>query len=572
MTLPSNKMTGTVFVTAYSEIDRSAFIQVKEYREKQAYLTIPANGGMYVTLVVLPKPKTTVRIYPVMDAFIRQGIPTLNYGTDQSIVIGHSNMYGESYRSFLKFDLSSIGSDKTIVDAKLVVYKRNPTSVSQVINVYTPVTEWTEKNVTWANQPPISSLASYFVFENGIGKNETNVTAYVDGWHQNLFLNNGFELRAKTESLDQYIELGTREAPEVYRPYLEVTYYDTFVYTYAKSTHIANLTVRQSDSFWATALLTVRENPGESWKNAFLHVHTPDEIVPSEKTGYVVINRTEIPSLFTVRVDDKDLKAAFLTARVTAAPSDHWGYITVSQLEATGSIYVRYYDDKDANLSIPYNLEDTTSGEICVSIPEVAASLTVKMIGSSEIDAHITARRTVLNEYRSGVIHWSAPNTRNVTLKVRQKHEDLTVSHITIRKTVNKPQDNPDIEKSAKLTITKNYIPAEISICLFSFKDAIVSIRKTVSKPEDDPNIDRTCHLFVLGRDAKNASITVIGASMKNALLYVQSDYLDANVTVQRSDWIDYEAFLTVRQKNISEVISIIRVLGISDEDYAFIM
>jgi len=124
------------------------------------------------------EPIIMITLLPEADAFVRDGTPTTNYGTDPTLVT-KKNTSGVNRESFLRFDLSSLTG--TVQSAKI---KLVPTYVGSLItmNRADSITDntWGEATLIWNNRPSAGTLlASWSSMSVGIPV-EFDVTTLVN--------------------------------------------------------------------------------------------------------------------------------------------------------------------------------------------------------------------------------------------------------------------------------------------------------------------------------------------------------------------------------------------------------
>jgi hypothetical protein len=94
---------------------------------------------------------------PGADSYVLASSSGSNYGTSSSIYVGRYNNGAE--RGYLKFDLSSIPSNKMISQAKLWVYSYSASGGGAKVKVERVDDDsWTESGITWSNQPARTAL------------------------------------------------------------------------------------------------------------------------------------------------------------------------------------------------------------------------------------------------------------------------------------------------------------------------------------------------------------------------------------------------------------------------------
>ena len=97
----------------------------------------------------------TVTLSPVADADVVIDQPDANFGAAASVKVG-PELFEAARHVYLKFDLSSIPADATIVEATLAMSAYSGFAWGNDGNVYAsfvPEDAWTEMGLTWNNRP-----------------------------------------------------------------------------------------------------------------------------------------------------------------------------------------------------------------------------------------------------------------------------------------------------------------------------------------------------------------------------------------------------------------------------------
>jgi PKD repeat protein len=115
---------------------------------KTAYVTVNPAGGD-------PPPAGTLT--PVADAHVKSSSPSTNYGSLDTLRLRNGGTTSDTYRSYLKFDVSGLSGAATSAKLRLFVTDPSPDGGS----VFEVDDGWTESGLTWANAPAVggSSLA-----------------------------------------------------------------------------------------------------------------------------------------------------------------------------------------------------------------------------------------------------------------------------------------------------------------------------------------------------------------------------------------------------------------------------
>jgi len=186
----------------------------------------------------------TLTTYPIADAYVQEGYPDTNYGT-QTRIIARSCDTGTGslgqMRGFLKFDISSIPAGATIMEAKLRLHCYYITeyikNVSDVQIRQVTDDSWVETSINWTNQPAYGSVCSNIIL---LDNDSWAGNHPVDNWYENdvtSFVKNQFDngdttislmIRCMQEYYDNLYYRGSyynsKEAALENRPTLIVTY------------------------------------------------------------------------------------------------------------------------------------------------------------------------------------------------------------------------------------------------------------------------------------------------------------------------------------------------------------
>ena len=176
--------------------------------------------------------QTTVNIYDVEDAYIDQTIPNGNFGSSVEI---RSKPFAPSWseRFLLKFDLSSIPSNASIVSANVVLTVTSFMWVSSTIRAYRINDSWSESSVTWSNfsnnyESSHSAQKNCAWPDQDLGTSRSwDVLSDVQGMHSGVIDNNGWLFRDKNlnSTTQAYWNFGSSEnVTSTNRPFLQVTY------------------------------------------------------------------------------------------------------------------------------------------------------------------------------------------------------------------------------------------------------------------------------------------------------------------------------------------------------------
>lgn len=140
---------------------------------------------------------TETTLYPSDDSPVQEGAPSSPDPSNLYLGAGryHDFSYGANgrVRSYIRFNLSSIPSGSTIVQATLRLNHRGGSDYpgqSRTLTLYRVTGSWSESTVTWNNKPGYAgSIGSFSTVYNFIGWRELDLTTqtrkWVDGSHSN---------------------------------------------------------------------------------------------------------------------------------------------------------------------------------------------------------------------------------------------------------------------------------------------------------------------------------------------------------------------------------------------------
>lgn len=112
------------------------------------------NGSYNEQLVITYSNATgayTLALPAIADAYVRSRNPINNYGSAQNLKV--QGYQGDLYRTWLKFDISSIPSNVAITSAQLNLYVSTNYQARSYVLQHSNTVSWTENGITWNNQP-----------------------------------------------------------------------------------------------------------------------------------------------------------------------------------------------------------------------------------------------------------------------------------------------------------------------------------------------------------------------------------------------------------------------------------
>lgn len=531
-----NKMVGRVTIIAVNDSDIFASITVKKPSEirargfiysdeviedisypprfgnqRKAYMTIPhrkdIQGNIFIrpenkmtgVVDIIPPPRITLGLNPTKDAFVRSSAPTLNHGTEQSMLIGRSKEFNEVYRSFIEFDLSSLPEEIIIEKATLKIYNQKETGVNQYA-VYKSNQSWRERDVTWVNQPKLGELIDLIDAGNEIGYVSFDVTSSIKKWHENPLINNGFVIRAINENRMVFSQFSTRENIEN-KPILEIVYYDKTIYSFGRVDIPSNVFVYAIGCEDLKGSLYIRPIDENATLPSNIHIYNPDMI-----ESHIAISRPFLDFNVVIRQEDGNTLYSNLLIR-NKEVNDINSNITISTPYRIGRITIPYREDLSSSVIVRGHDWKNLISSLKVSRDFVNGRIRVRRRSESSINGTLIVQKGV----------WSDVNSN--------------------------------------IRINRRVLPAKIQVGLSSYLNSNLTIRKSDSD-------DLRAEIVVPHRSDLKGALLVTGASMIPGNIYVLSGYLKANLKIPEYETHDRLGKMIVRVRWVSEIAATLMVGG----------
>ena len=533
---------------------RKANLRILNRSNITASLGVKPNGIMSAIIDVLPQPVTTLILNPIADAFVRQAVPTLNYGEESVMQVGYNTSYSEIYRSMIKFNMSDIPIEQTIISATLKLYNNTNALSDQQIGVFDAYNTWTETGVTWNNQPYINSLIASQNFGSTRGYVNYDITNLVKDWYDGSVNNHGLIIKALNESIAQYLVLTSRENSSDTKPTLIITYNDTNVYTYERTNLTSSIYIIGHVEKDLPASLNIRLNDNERNLPSNLSVHQASDIVIQSFPSNIAVKREQITSNIVARRSDMSEITASIFARQKLV-SEITGNIVINAPERTANIYVPYRSDITANIIIKSFGESDITSNLAVIRREIPSSIYI--LYRDDFPSSIHVRGLANNDFISQVGVSRKEIIGNITARRSDKIE-ITGSITVKREGVN--------NFNSSFGISRPDLPSNIQTGLSSYFDGNITVRTLINR-------DFPSNIYVLNRGDFTSNLTIIGASKLPSNIFVLSGFIRANIQVPTHQTNSLPASLTIRVRFIKDLSSTIRIGGDNiEEGYVYIM
>lgn len=520
-------ITGKVSIMAVGENDITASITVK---------INPKNKMTGKTDIIQP-PKTTVQLFPVKDAFIREGIKTLNYGTEQTAIVGYSKELNEIYRTFLGFDLSQLPENIAVEKAEVKLYNISKQPLSHQVGLYSSASVWTEYGITWNNQPEIES----FIDGEGIGTSEDYVsfdaTNIVSNWYDGIETNNGFILKALNESIQQYEQFYTRENL-TNKPILEVTYREKNIYSAGRTEVNGNIFIKSVGKNDLPLSIRIPEYDINATLPSSIHIFNPDFMESS-----ISVIRPNINGNIRVQRSDKSELSSNLVVKQKSLDQIE-ANVLVNTPSRVGHITIPYRNDLLSDLIIRQSDFSQIQSVIQINAPSRVGNIFV--LYRNDLPSSILARAQGYDQIPSSIGVSRKEITANLTVQ-RTEYSEISGS-LTV-----KQSEVYTIDGS--ISVIRREIPSSIMVVLSNYLNSNITIQRT-----EDSTIPAS--ILVPFRKDLNSSIHVVGANMIPSNIFIRSGYLKASISIPVYMSSDTLSTITVRVKWASDLPSSLFVEG----------
>lgn len=222
-----------------SDIPTGLDVKFRGNSDLKASVGVPYTGRMKAIVDVVPPKRTTHVATAVQDSYIREGIPTLNYGAESSLVIGNKVSGGDRFRTLLGFDIKDVPLNQDIENVVLKLHY-SPSSPAPTKKYRVLVTgDFDEYGVTWRNQPSVVGEVTLDSGNYAVNSPEHFITFNITAFVKDAYLNRKTDLRFYVVPMDE-TEGGetwyfSRESGKDVAPKVEVTYFDSSPVSYGRS-------------------------------------------------------------------------------------------------------------------------------------------------------------------------------------------------------------------------------------------------------------------------------------------------------------------------------------------------
>lgn len=478
---PKGSMTMKANITPLSKSSLPSMININSIKDLPSFIEVPLHGTMTMKANIVQPPRMTVNLNPIQDAFITTYAPRLNYGSTGDLLVGNSASGNVGiYRSLLKFDLSSIGTEMITTKGILKLYFDYDNMIDLNISLNNVNQDWTEMGVTWANQPTADQEITQFLVGSQRGYISVDITNLVSQWQKATIENDGVLLKSVDETLTEIRRFYSRETTQ-YKPILEVEYYDPTPKSYDYGEIDSVIRIQRSNTKDLNSILRVKALFENGDLPSSIHLTNLNRMIEASLN----VTRDNLRSTIKIRrSSNNDLNSNITIAQKSL--SDLEGSININPVYLSGKIRVRQKDYSDLSSQITIIKKDKIELPSFININSPNLQGKVDVVKSSNLDASI-------------MIKYARNSNLSSSIKVIQNKDSDLQSMINI------------VDKSllsAFVNVNSGYLASSLTVPFKEFKDLSTRMNIRVFYADDlfsklvvGKVIDLPAHMeIILGR------------------------------------------------------------------------
>jgi len=188
----------------------------------------------FLSLGLLNSPAYSSPISPTVDTFVNDSATSDSYGTSTDLYVGRLKVltFNSLYRSFLKFDLSSIPDGSTVTSAELKLYCKNPVGSQNYEAHHVASDSSITDSMTWSSQPSVglTFLDTQYISPSDTGWISWNLLSSSNWNYAGDLTDDFFSVRLirsnETTNVNIYAVFHSMEntSGDTYDPFLEIGY------------------------------------------------------------------------------------------------------------------------------------------------------------------------------------------------------------------------------------------------------------------------------------------------------------------------------------------------------------
>ncbi|MCM3132913.1 DNRLRE domain-containing protein [Paenibacillus polysaccharolyticus] len=621
----------TAKIRAYGDLETTLDVTTGGSKDIIAVLGVAPTNRMTGIVDITQPIREHETLSAVKDTYVREAVPTLNYGEETSFAVG--NYQENRLRSLLGFNIDSLkdGYEVDKVELKLY-YGQSPTKTLRLMGV---MGQWSEYGTTWINRPNTGSeITTSYVVNTDENCIVFDVTQYVIERYLAGETLVDFYLIAQDETDGKYDYFFSRES-QGYAPKLQATYYNPAIWSSGRAnidssiivTYRKNLSSRLRVRIPARLNVEIPSSIEVTRNNVVIGsvtVSKPD--MPSKvKVMYrdaavlpaslgvankntsaigssITVSRPSLPISFYIK-DRKDLNSTVIVKVVENA--DFFSWIIVNAWERPSSLYVTPHNDIQLSFTVRGKTGEDLPSSIAVSIDKFSGSVTVKQKVNKDLTGKVEIQKYSQSEL-SGQVSVSATVNKDLysELNINVITDDSILGSlyvlgnsvlgtVYVRYTGNlgsqvtvKPAwfaylptllsvSVPDVTSSIEVQLPADLIS---SITVKAAIDSGLAAGIAVNRPEltssievsDRDDLDSTLRVQAKSDNSITGSVSVSRFSIECSIKVNGSANLDSSAEVRRENGEAFEGVLAVSRPNITSTIEVLERRDI--ESSLFIM
>lgn len=268
-------------------------------------------------------------LLPSDDTFIASAYPTTVFGSYHFLYMGVYVFPADSYRTLVKFDLSSIPQGVNITEATLNLYIfRKDVPGPEILSVFLNQSNFSQNTVTYLNAPAITPTGITATVTDADLNHfiSIDITQLAQQWRANPATNYGITIIGPENTYSLIGSYSTNFTDSSLYPFLQVTYQDSCNCTsdmINEVTQSGDYVINESN----TILLNQRvlgtfsvENTGFTDGLAVLQILNGSSIWVDEKSAEVSPGQTKVLSTTASRLDERISIVGIINPIASATP------------------------------------------------------------------------------------------------------------------------------------------------------------------------------------------------------------------------------------------------------------
>jgi len=514
---PDNEMEGIARIVGYGECNLKSSIHPLIADSMKSSIEIRPHNKMEGIVEIFQPPVFTKTLVAIRDSFIRSSLPRLNYGEYLDMFAGSKD--GELFKSLLKFDISSVPTDKLLKKVTLVLDPTNYIDEDVQLNLTTIDEEWSESGVTWNSQPKAESFTMAINSGRTFDELHLDITQLFSKWYSNEVENHGILITLGQEN-SALRSFYTRHSN--YKPKLIVEYFEPNIYSFGKTNIKSQLFVHAVGRKDLRSKISIKPTWWDSDLSSSINVRDPNIV-----KGSIFITKDTLPSqIFVVMYSDSSIPSNLVIRTNDNGEESLW-------LQSSIHSRANVYKDLVSSIAVKYDIHNDFASVLMVHYKDDI---------SSSIRIRINANNNLLSTI---IVH----STNDLESKIAVHNISKIISSLIVRQ-------SPNANLLSKITIhNKNDLASSIEIKSSDIlRSSIFVIHSRINNLLSGISVNKKSDL--------EGSLFVINSGLKSAIDIHQIIDIPSMMFIRPKDYKDLGSSIFVKPISFEDLSSSIDVRG----------